>query len=172
MTALFRRLLLLRHGQAGHPQDVRDYDRPLSPEGENEADEVGTYLSQENLLPALALVSGSQRTRATWSRVQRALPEVVSAIFDDRIYEARSSTLRDVLRGVLSEPPTLLLVGHNPGLHRLALELIGRGGQTAYGRLTQELPPAGLVVIDFEVAGWGGISDQGGALERFVTPKK
>lgn len=171
MTATFRRLLLLRHAQAGHPQNVRDYDRPLSATGEQEAGEMGVYIAQENFLPALALVSGARRTRETWAGIQKALPAVVPAIFDDRIYEARADSLLELLRAVSSEPATLLLVGHNPGLHSLALSLVGRGGRTAYARLQQEFPPASLAVIDFDVAAWGSVAEQSGALERFATPR-
>lgn len=171
MTAVFRRLLLLRHAQADRPPHTRDYDRPLSPVGEQEADEIGGYLAQENLLPELALVSGSLRTRTTWSLVQKRLPSLVPAIFEDRIYEAHPSVLLEALHGVSSEPSTILLVGHNPGLHLLALQLVGRGGRTAYSRLRQEFPPAGLAVIDFEVAQWSRVSGQSGALERFAVTK-
>lgn len=171
MTAAFRRLLLLRHAQADRPPHTKDYDRPLSPLGEQEAGEIGAYLAQESLLPELALVSGSQRTRATWSLVQKQLPSLVPAIFEDRIYEAHPSVLLETLRGVSSEPPTVLLVGHNPGLQLLALQLVGRGGRTAYSRLRQEFPPAGLAVIDFEVAEWSRVSEQSGALERFAVAK-
>lgn len=171
MTATFRRLLLLRHAQASHPQNVRDYDRPLSAAGEHEAGEMGVYIAQENLLPSLALVSGARRTRETWVAIQKALPAVVPAIFDDRIYEARADALLELLRSVSSEPATVLLVGHNPGLHKLALSLVGRGGRTAYARLQQEFVPASLAVIDFDVAGWDSITEQTGALERFAAPR-
>lgn len=171
MTAPFRRLLLLRHAQASHPHDVRDYDRPLSAVGEQQAGEMGAYIAQESFEPALALVSGARRTRETWAGVQKALSTVVPAIFDDAIYEASVETLRGLLTAVASEPATLLLVGHNPGLHGLALSLIGRGGRTAYARLQQEFPPGSLAVIDFEIAAWSNVTEQSGALERFATPR-
>ena len=171
MTAVFHRLLLLRHAQADRPPHTRDYDRPLSPLGEQEASEIGAYLAQEGLLPELALVSGAQRTRATWGLVQKQLPNLVPAIFEDRIYEANPSVLLETLRGVSSEPPAVLLVGHNPGLQLLALQLVGRGGRTAYSRLRQEFPPAALAVIDFEIAEWSRVSEQSGALERFAVTK-
>lgn len=171
MTATFRRLLLLRHAHADHPKNVRDYDRPLSVTGEQEAGEMGIYMAQENLLPELALVSGARRTRETWAGIQKALPAVVPAIFDDRIYDAEADVLLELLRAVSSQPASLLLVGHNPGLHRLALSLVGRGGRTAYARLQQEFPPASLAVVDFDVAAWGSVAVQSGALERYATPR-
>jgi len=79
--------------------------------------------------------------------------------------------LLELLRSVSSEPATVLLVGHNPGLHKLALSLVGRGGRTAYARLQQEFAPASLAVIDFDVAGWDSIAEQTGALERFAAPR-
>jgi len=166
------RLLLLRHAQADHPPSTSDYDRPLTARGEDDAAGMGQYLAQEGLVPTLAIVSGSCRTRATWTRVQQALPDVVPAIFDDRIYEAHQDTLMDVLRGVASASPVLMVVGHNPGMHRLALQLVGRGGRNAYGRLAHDFPPAGLAVIDFDAAGWGAVSEHAGVLERFASPQR
>ena len=65
----------------------------------------------------------------------------------------------------------LLLVGHNPGFQNLALELIGKASRPELSRLRAKYPTAGLVVIDFDIAGWSQAEKRAGRLQRFVTPK-
>ena len=66
---------------------------------------------------------------------------------------------------------TLLVVGHNPGLHELAVMLIASGDVEARERLKEKLPTSGLVIIDFAFDDWSRLHPQCGRLERFVTPK-
>ena len=66
---------------------------------------------------------------------------------------------------------TLLLLGHNPGLHELALMLIASGDVEARERLREKLPTAGLVIVDFAFDDWVRLHPHSGRLERFVSPK-
>jgi phosphohistidine phosphatase len=65
-----------------------------------------------------------------------------------------------------------MLIGHNPGMHELALALAGSGGEPA-GRkaLADNLPTSGMTVIDFPIKDWNDASFGGGRLELFVSPK-
>lgn len=171
MSVKSRRLLLLRHAKADWPHDVLDHQRPLAAGGIAAASLMGAYLAQEKLIPERALVSTSARTRATWSLVQTALRQDIAAVFEPRIYEAHPSDLLDVIRDTPDSVQTLLLVGHNPGIHALALELIARGDQDARENLQYNYPPASLTIVDFKASTWAEISVQSGFLERFVTPK-
>ena len=65
---------------------------------------------------------------------------------------------------------TLIVVGHNPGLHDLALVLIASGEAKARERITEKMPTSGLVVIDLPLDDWSLIQAQPGRLERFVSP--
>ena len=67
--------------------------------------------------------------------------------------------------------PTLLVVGHNPGLHDLARQLIGSGDVEARESLNEKLPTSGLVVIDLAFDDWSKLHDSAGRLERFVSPR-
>ena len=63
------------------------------------------------------------------------------------------------------------MIGHNPGLHKLARQLIATGDVEARERLSEALPTSGLVVIDFAGDNWHELHSSGGRLERFVTPR-
>jgi phosphohistidine phosphatase len=63
------------------------------------------------------------------------------------------------------------VIGHNPGMHELALMLIASGDVETRERLREKLPTCGLAVIDFAIDDWGLLHPRSGRLERFVTPK-
>ena len=56
-------------------------------------------------------------------------------------------------------------------MHDIAMNLIASGDVEARERLSEGLPTAGLVVIDFAGRQWSKAHAQGGRLERFVTPR-
>lgn len=65
----------------------------------------------------------------------------------------------------------LLLIGHNPGLAALALDLIGTADPDAIARLRQKYPTGGLAVIDIDAASWQRVAVGTGHLAQFATPK-
>ena len=65
----------------------------------------------------------------------------------------------------------LLVVGHNPGLHDLAVQLIASGDVEARERINEKLPTSGLVVIEFPYDDWSRLHRSSGRLERFVSPR-
>ena len=170
MAEPHRRLYLLRHAEASRPPAVPDHERPLSPLGCDDAAEIGSYMAGASMQPQMALVSTAARTRSTWAVVQKALPLLVPAIFEKRIYEAAVEDILAAIRATSAQHESLIVVGHNPGMQNLALYLIGQAERTAYARLHTDYPPGSLTVIDFEAASWADVAEYGGTLRRFVTP--
>jgi phosphohistidine phosphatase len=166
-----RRLLLLRHSKTERPEPgERDRDRKLTPRGRADAPVIGAYMARHRIIPDLVLVSPAQRTLETWALVEAAFSKAPRMLKDERIYNAGAQTLADLVRET-ADARSLLLVGHNPGLHDLATELIGSGDVEARESLNEKLPTSGLVVIDFAFDRWSELHDCSGRLERFVTPR-
>ena len=65
----------------------------------------------------------------------------------------------------------MLLVGHNPGMHEIALMLMGGGDPAGAKALAGNLPTAGLAIFDFDVEDWGDVAYRRGNLVLFVSPK-
>lgn len=170
MSVSSRRLFLLRHAEADRPPQTSDHERPLSAKGRDDATAMGAYMTRAGLLPDMAIVSTSTRTRSTWELVQKALPELVPALFESRIYESSEQDILTAIRTTDAKSSSLIVVGHNPGMHRLALFLTGRADRNAFARLNDDYPPGALVVIDFDIADWADIAEHGGTLERYATP--
>jgi phosphohistidine phosphatase len=89
---------------------------------------------------------------------------------DERIYNASPETLIGLIRQT-RDAHTLLVVGHNPGLHDLAVRLIASGDIETRERVNEKLPTSGLVVIDLPFDDWSRLHANAGRLERFVTPR-
>lgn len=64
-----------------------------------------------------------------------------------------------------------MLVGHNPGLHDLAVKLAGGGEPAALRLLVEKLPTAGLAVLTFDLSQWSDVAARTGKLSRFITPR-
>lgn len=138
-----RELILLRHAHAepaapGQP----DLDRPLSPDGHAEAEAAARWLRQQRLVPDCVLCSPARRTRETLEVVLATLGYVDQRL-ERAIYEATPGALA-ALVDAHAEVDRLLLVGHNPGLERLAALL--HSGQSGDYR---GMPPAGIAVLEF-----------------------
>ena len=141
-----RELILLRHAHAdpalpGQP----DIDRPLSAEGLAEAEAAGRWLRDRGLVPDCVLCPPARRTRETLEAVL-GIVGYVDQRLEPAIYEATSGTLA-TLADEHCEVGRLMLVGHNPGLERLAALL--HSGQTGEYR---GMPPAGIAVLDLRDA--------------------
>jgi phosphohistidine phosphatase len=67
---------------------------------------------------------------------------------------------------------SIMVVGHNPGLHELSVELIGKAKAEDREALEENLPTSGLAVFKFEVKDWSDVSVRHGTLDRFVSPRR
>jgi phosphohistidine phosphatase len=167
-----RRLLLWRHAKAERSQPgERDVERVLAEGGRGDAATIAAYMVRHALTPDLVLVSTSERTRETWAEGVKAFDRPPRAIFDDRLYEAPAQNVLKVVRETPPEVGTLLIVGHNPGLQELAVQLVAAGDVDARQRLKEDFPTAALAVISFALEDWSQLHPHSGRLEHFVTPR-
>ncbi|CAN5639157.1 histidine phosphatase family protein [soil metagenome] len=141
-----RELILLRHAHAeparAEPAQAgqADLDRPLSAAGHAEAEAAGRWLKDMRLMPDRALCSPARRARETLEGVLAVIGDVEQRL-DEGIYEASAGTLA-ALVDQHREVGRLLVVGHNPGLERLAALM--HSGQSGDYR---GMPPGGIAVL-------------------------
>ena len=147
-----------------------DQTRPLNARGFEAAARVGAYLAHHALVPDYVLCSPARRTRETWTALAKELPAAPAVKYDARLYDAAGGAILAVLRETPAKIQSLMVVGHNPGLHELALLLIASGDVEERERLHEKLPTTGLVVIEFAIDGWGALHRQAGRLDRFIVP--
>jgi phosphohistidine phosphatase len=166
-----RRLMLLRHAKTERAEPgERDYDRKLTKRGRADAAVIGAYMARHSLVPHLAVVSPARRTQETWTIIAAAFAKPPRAGNDERIYNANTEALIGLI-GETRAAASLLVIGHNPGLHDVALQLIASGDAKARERVSEKLPTSGLVVIDLAFDDWSRLHRHAGRLAHFVTPR-
>jgi phosphohistidine phosphatase len=164
--------MLLRHAKAVPAGGaVRDYERTLDARGRQDASKIGTYMARHGLVPSQVIASPSKRTRETWTLAGQAFATAPPAIYDERLYDASPQAIMEIISEANSAAPRLLVIGHNPGLHKLAVQLIATGDVNVREQLWEELPTSGLVTIDFAFDDWKKLHPHAGRLSHFVTPR-
>ena len=171
-----RRLMLLRHAKTENDAPSgRDQDRRLDDRGRHDAAEIGGWIGRHPPFPDLVLVSPAIRAHQTWDIAWQAMknlaPEPQVELLPE-LYGADPSQLLQTIRTAsTSDPQRLMVVGHNPGMHELALALAGSGDAAGRNALADNLPTSGFALFDFAIDDWADVAFRRGKLVLFVSPK-
>lgn len=165
-----KRLYLLRHAKSSWDDPtLADQDRPLAPRGRRAAKVIAKHLGRKGISPELVLYSPSTRTRQTLKRLAPGLRENADIRIEPELYTASAAVLLEVLHEVPDEIASVMLIGHNPGIQDLALNLAGVGSEIA--RLRSKFPTAGLATLEFNGT-WRELAPGSAELVSFVKPKE
>jgi len=165
-------LHLLRHAKSSwQDASLDDFARPLAPRGEAAAPRMGAYMAAHGIKPQMILCSAASRTRQTLALILPHLAGNPTVEFEDGLYLATAAGLLARIRKVRARTTSLMLVGHDPGMHGLAVELAGRGEAADLARLAHKFPTAALAVISFGASQWSKIEPKAGKLESFMFPR-
>lgn len=168
-----RQLLLLRHAKSSWDDPaLTDHARPLNARGREAAAAMRQAMQELGLAPDLVLVSSAKRTLETLERLE-PWDETPLTETRDALYLAAAGQLLGILRDTPETVRSVMMIGHNPGLHELALFLAANGNRakrSVLQRLSAAFPTAALA--EFSVAGpWRELGRGGGDLTRFLTPR-
>jgi phosphohistidine phosphatase len=169
-----RRLMLLRHAKTEtDAPSGKDFDRRLDDRGRHDAALIGGWLNSHPPHPDMVCVSTAMRTRQTWDLVSAAMPSNKPTVEHvEELYGAGLEELIAVIRdAAVQDPRRLMLIGHNPGLHEMALGLIKDGDYDGRKALSDNLPTGSVAIIDFAVDSWNDLSFRTGTLVTFASPK-
>lgn len=134
-------LLLMRHAKAVRASaGLPDHSRALAPQGIEAAARMRQTLHELGFAPDVILVSSAKRTQETLIALEpwddRPNIEVL-----DTLYMATAARLLDSIRETRETVRSVMVIGHNPGLHELALAL---AGPKAPAPLLEHYPTASL----------------------------
>lgn len=149
-----KRLILMRHGKAERSNPGGDAERGLTERGRLDAALMGRLLRDEGLVPDLALVSAARRTQETWAAVSAAFPDAKAKVLKD-LYHAAADRILFEVEAVMDEADSILVVGHNPGLHELTLVLLRQGGagSALVARAESRFPTSSVAAFTFDAGG-------------------
>lgn len=166
-------LTLLRHAKSGWDDGVeRDFDRPLNPKGRRAAQTIGRHLRREALAFDHVVASPAQRVVETVAEVEAGYGASLSPEWDRRLYLAPAAALLEVVRALADAHARVLLVGHNPGLEDLVLDLVpdDAAGGAPRDAVERKYPTAALAELTWS-GGWADVRSGGATLTRFTRPR-
>ena len=149
------RLILMRHGKAErHAQTGGDFERALAPSGREDAAQMGKVLAGLGFSPELMLVSSARRTRETGEQVAASFPKTRVEHLRD-LYHADPEEIVQALEDEADGATTVMVVGHNPGMHELALRLALQGGASPIhtNKLRGRFPTSTVLVFKMDQMG-------------------
>jgi phosphohistidine phosphatase len=147
-----KQITIVRHAHAErHHADGEDFERGLDKRGRREAEQMAELSHALGVRPDHIVSSPAVRAISTAKEFARSLGFPLQKIrHDDRIYLADRPTLVTVLQSTPAACRHVLLVGHNPGVSRLAAWLTG---DDAIG----DLPTAAVCTLKGAIDGWSAL---------------
>jgi len=164
-------LLLWRHAKAEAADGrLADFERGLAARGRSDAARMAPWIAQRAALE-LVLCSSARRTRETLAALSDRLPRGCELRFERGLYLAPAEQIADLLRALPDARRCVLVIGHNPGLHELALALVGEAAGRAEGGIAEGFPTAALVRLRMRAERWSDFDLEPGELADFVRPR-
>lgn len=159
------RLILTRHAKSSWDDPAQpDHDRPLNARGRRSARELGDWLASRGYEPEEVLCSTAERTRETWAGIAMAPLEVRPHIrYEPGLYHAAPEKMLEILRS--ASAPTVMMIGHNPGIAEFAGMLPARAPLDPDFR---RYPTAATLVVDFQIDDWSELAPAQGSVLDFV----
>ena len=166
-------LLLLRHAKSSWTDpSLDDEARPLNKRGKEAAKAMGREIAARGLVPELVICSPATRARDTWKIVSEQLEAPPRAVFDEAIYDfGNGGRLLSAVKAHGRNAKSVMVIGHNPSVERLAQRLINAGDPKLRDRLSHKYPTAALAVIRLDASSWSDIAEASGKLVHFIRPK-
>lgn len=126
------------------------------------------YFRSEGIDPDLILCSTAVRARATLARIEPALGRQEVKV-ERALYGASADALIARLRRLPAHCESVLIIGHNPGLQDLALELARPGPERE--ELAVKFPTAALATLESQIDSWPELHPGAADLTAFVRPR-
>ena len=155
----------MRHAQSAdkHPGQT-DKDRELTVQGLRDSIKIGAWLYNEKINPDAIISSTAIRAKSTAGLLLdtlKLMPEIIR--LNEEFYDASVRTFLQEITQLEDTLNRVLCVGHNPTVSYLAEYLT----KAEIG----ELPPGGLVIIQFDILLWQKIGEGTGKFINVITPE-
>ena len=164
---------VLRHAKAAS-QGPDDHSRVLTARGRRQAAAVGNQLAAARVpgaeTPRLVLSSSARRAVQTAELVVAALEDRVELVVECALYSADADDVIEIMRGLDDDVASVMVVGHNPTMHELALGLLDGEDTEGKARLEGGFPTAALAVTAVPAGSWPAVSLGSATLLALRTP--
>ena len=157
-----KNLYLLRHAKSSWDDfALKDFDRPLSTRGIQDADLMGNFFKSKRKVLDLVVSSPSKRTKETLDHFFNKTTQNI--IFDETIYHSSEQNIYSVLKYVEEDIKSLMIVGHNPSMHEFS--------ESFSGQFIEKFSTCGLASFEFDDE-WINACENLGTLTEFKIPSE
>lgn len=165
-TSLMKVVYFIRHAKSSwdHPQ-MLDIDRPLNERGKRDAPFMAKLLKDRGVHPDAIVSSPANRaftTAAYFAEISGIEKSDIQVI--ERIYEASSATIINVLQGLPVSWNTIFIFGHNPTFTDVVNQFAGR--------FIHNIPTCGIVKVEDNVSSWSDFGSSEAKVTEFYYPKQ
>ena len=157
-----KQLILVRHAKSSWEAPLRDYDRPLTSKGIQDAHLVSSHISSQ--IPKTFLVWSSAAKRATETAMifaQNISFPVESILFKEDLYTFDEKKLEQIIKSCSDEYEHLIVFGHNEAI----TNFVNKFGDT----FIDNVSTSGFVNIIFEHESWKDINN--GVTKKVIFPR-
>ena len=157
-----KNLYLLRHAKSSWDDfALKDFDRPLSTRGIQDADLMGNFFKSKRRGLDLVVSSPSRRTKETLDHFFNKTTQNI--IFDETIYHSSEQNIYSVLKHIEEDIKSLMIVGHNPSMHEFS--------ESFSGQFIEKFSTCGLASFEFDDE-WANVCEDSGTLIEFKIPSE
>ncbi len=121
--------------------------------------------------PDRVLCSSSKRTRQTAEWVLPKAGFQTPVQYEDGLYLATAGEILTHAQRLDDRVRSVLIIGHNPGMHEVALRLYAKGDPALIELLEIKFPTACLAAFTVPVEHWRELAPHTGTLTHFISPK-
>lgn len=155
MTENKKEIMILRHARARGSSPAGDFARPLTEDGQTQAQNIGKQLYDMKLFPQSVYSSTATRAHQTASLVCAQLSIAAEHIvLRDALYLADIKVYLSLLQQIHPRLSRVMIIGHNPALEDLLHYLLDNNHTQPN---ETRLQPATLVMLNF-VGEWSDLS--------------
>ena len=147
-----KRLLAIRHAKSDWGNmDLSDHDRPLNSRGTTDAPVMAEHLKSLGVQPDVILSSTANRALTTAKILANHLGYNENKIITSKsLYLASASELLKAVQSVEESAQTIMIFGHNPGMHELAFQMVKSGS-------IDHFPTLAVADLEFDSEYWANI---------------
>lgn len=136
-----------------------------------DARRTAAYFRDHDIAPAVVLCSSSRRTRQTLKPFKKTLASS-RLVLEPELYKATEWQLLERIRRVPDHVMSVLLVGHDPAMKLLCLNLAGEGDAPVLERIAAKFPTGAVATLRLPEGRWRSTAEGCAALVAFVTPRE
>lgn len=161
-----KQLLLIRHGKSDWDSPgLNDHERTLNDQGQRDVLKMAAALWQRDVRPDRIVTSTAVRALTTARMIGEAMDYPIEQIeADSNLYLASPQTILRKIQQLEEEADTVMIFGHNPGMHE-AVNLLSDS------TVVEDFPTLAVARFELSVGFWGEIEFSTGVLLERITPR-